>query len=165
MKIGDITGDSGVGGSTTLISISRVGTVGGMSFGREVGTCGEGPLSLMLLVLMNLTTTLSTTTLVFVVTCILIQNIPGLAPRLFSLRCGDSGMSYVPSVVGAVILALMALVVSMPFNIKTTVCLTRCTGHNGGLIGMVEAVTRALTNVPSVICNLFNVLFFICTLG
>lgn len=71
----------------------------------------------------------------------------------------ENAIKVTKGLLGALCVVVVAVLVTAPIKIKTTICLGRCTGPNG-LMSAVRFTARALTKVPSVVFNLFKVVFF-----
>jgi phosphate transport system permease protein len=105
--------------------------------------------------------------LVWIISFILIRGIPGISleflRELPNPRDVNSGGIY-PTIVGTILLTLLAVLIAMPFGIGTAYYLAEYT--KGGMVTRaIRFATESLAGIPSIVSGLFGVIFFVDILG
>jgi phosphate transport system permease protein len=111
-------------------------------------------------------TLLTLAALVFIVFFVLEKGIPALSLDFLLSDSKDMGRAggIFPTLIGTIVLPLLALAIAAPLGICTSVYLTEYTQENR-ITRIVRFGTDCLAGIPSIIFGLFGFIFFVMTLG
>ncbi len=100
--------------------------------------------------------------LLFIMTYILIRGVPALSWSFLTENPRDMGRSggILSTVVGTMLLALVAVTVATPFGIGTAFFLTEYT-KEGTLTRVIRFSAETLAAIPSIVYGLFGFIFFV----
>ena len=117
--------------------------------------------SLAVLVL-GAATLLTVVVLVFIIAFVLVKGLPGVTWEFLSSPPKDMGKAggILPTLVGTVLLPLLAIAIALPLGVGTAVYLTEYTRENP-LTRALRFGTDCLAGIPSIIFGLFGFIFFV----
>jgi len=104
--------------------------------------------------------------LMFMVFYIVWQGLPQVNWRFLSGAPTDMGREggIFPTIVGTVVLTLLAIAIATPFGVGTAIYLVEYTRPNW-ITGVIRFGADALAGIPSIIYGLFGFVFFVITLN
>jgi phosphate transport system permease protein len=107
-------------------------------------------------------TVLTVAVLVFIIVFVLIKGLPGVSWEFLSTLPKDMGRAggILPTLVGTVLLPLLAIVIALPLGVGTAVYLTEYTRETP-LTRALRFGTDCLAGIPSIIFGLFGFIFFV----
>jgi len=107
-------------------------------------------------------TLLTLVVLVFVIVFVLVKGLPGVTWQFLSTAPLDMGKSggIFPTLVGTVLLPLLAIAIALPLGVGTSVYLTEYTRENR-FTQALRFGTDCLAGIPSIIFGLFGFIFFV----
>jgi phosphate transport system permease protein len=107
-------------------------------------------------------TLLTVVVLVFIIAFVLVKGLPGLTWEFLSSAPKDMGKAggILPTLVGTVLLPLLAIAIALPLGVGTAVYLTEYTRENP-LTRALRFGTDCLAGIPSIIFGLFGFIFFV----
>ena len=111
-------------------------------------------------------TLLTVAVLVFIIAFVLSKGLPGVTWEFLSSSPKDMGKAggILPTLVGTVLLPLLAIAIALPLGVGTAVYLTEYTRENR-LTRTLRFGTDCLAGIPSIIFGLFGFIFFVVMLG
>ncbi len=111
-------------------------------------------------------TLLTLAVLVFIVVFVLQKGLAVVNPSFLFTNPQDMGRSggIFPTLIGTIVLPLLAILIATPLGIGTSVYLTEYTRENI-LTKIIRFGTDCLAGIPSIIFGLFGFIFFVTTLG
>ena len=111
-------------------------------------------------------TLLTLAVLVFIVAFVLQKGVPELSFEFLFTKPKDMGRAggILPTLVGTVLLPLVAIAIALPLGVGTAVYLTEYTRETR-LTRILRFGTDCLAGIPSIIFGLFGFIFFVTTLG
>ena len=96
---------------------------------------------------------------------ILINGIPHLKPSLFEWTYTSENVSLVPALIDTILMALFALVLSVPTGVGAAIYLVEYARSSSRFVRAVRMTAETLQGIPSIIYGLFGLLFFTTMLG
>lgn len=107
-------------------------------------------------------TLLTVTVLIFIIVFVLSKGLPGVTWEFLSSAPKDMGKAggIFPTLVGTVLLPLLAIAIALPLGVGTAVYLTEYTRENR-LTRTLRFGTDCLAGIPSIIFGLFGFIFFV----
>jgi phosphate transport system permease protein len=104
--------------------------------------------------------------LVFIVLFVLERGLPTVSLEFLFTKPTEMGRSggILPTLVGTLLLPLMAILIALPFGLGTAIYLTEYSKESG-LTRAIRFGTDCLAGIPSIIFGLFGFIFFVTTLG
>jgi phosphate transport system permease protein len=116
--------------------------------------------------LLGAATLLTLAILVFIIGFVLQKGLPNVTWEFLSAKPRDMGKAggIFPTLVGSVLLPLLALAIAVPLGVGTAVYLTEYT-RGGPFTRAVRFGADCLAGIPSIIFGLFGYIFFVTTLG
>lgn len=107
-------------------------------------------------------TLLTVAVLVFIIVFVLSKGLPGVTWEFLSSAPKDMGKAggILPTLVGTVLLPLLAIAIALPLGVGTAVYLTEYTRENR-LTRTLRFGTDCLAGIPSIIFGLFGFIFFV----
>lgn len=104
--------------------------------------------------------------LIFIIVFILEKGLPVLSLNFLTSNPEDLGRSggIFPTLLGTIILPLLAIIIATPLGIFTSVYLTEYTKETK-VTKVIRFGTDCLAGIPSIIFGLFGYIFFVITLG
>ena len=112
--------------------------------------------------ILGVATLLTVVVLVFIIAFVLVKGLPGVTWGFLSSAPKDMGKAggIFPTLVGTVLLPLLAIAIAMPLGVGTAVYLTEYTRENQ-LTRALRFGTDCLAGIPSIIFGLFGFIFFV----
>ena len=112
--------------------------------------------------ILGVATLLTVVVLVFIIAFVLVKGLPGVTWEFLSSAPKDMGKAggILPTLVGTVLLPLLAISIAMPLGVGTAVYLTEYTRENP-LTRALRFGTDCLAGIPSIIFGLFGFIFFV----
>lgn len=107
----------------------------------------------------------TTAILVFIIGFVLINGIPHLTPSLFEWEYNSNNVSLMPALIDTILMALFALVISVPVGIASAIYLVEYAKPGSRYVRVVRLTTETLQGIPSIVYGLFGLLFFTTILG
>ncbi len=107
---------------------------------------------------------LTAAVLLFLVVYILVQGVPHLKASLFEWEYNSDNVSLMPALVNTVLMALLALVMAVPFGVGSAIYLVEYAKRGSKFVSIVRITTETLQGIPSIIYGLFGMLFFVTAL-
>jgi phosphate transport system permease protein len=116
--------------------------------------------------LLGLATLLTISVLVFVIVFVLEKGLPVLTWGFLFSNPQDMGRAggIFPTLVGTLILPLLAIAIALPLGVGTAVYLTEYT-RESNITRIIRFGTDCLAGIPSIIFGLFGFIFFVTMLG
>jgi phosphate transport system permease protein len=107
-------------------------------------------------------TALTVVVLVFIIVFVLGKGLPGVTFEFLSGMPKDMGRAggILPTLVGTILLPLMAMVIALPLGVGTAVYLTEYTRETR-LTQILRFGTDCLAGIPSILFGLFGFIFFV----
>lgn len=107
-------------------------------------------------------TALTVVVLVFIIVFVLSKGLPGINLEFLFSAPKDMGRAggILPTLVGTILLPLMAMVIAMPLGVGTAVYLTEYTRETR-LTQVLRFGTDCLAGIPSILFGLFGFIFFV----
>ena len=107
-------------------------------------------------------TLLTVAVLVFVIAFVLVKGLPGVTWDFLSSAPKDMGKAggILPTLVGTVLLPLLAIAIALPLGVGTAVYLTEYTRETR-FTRILRFGTDCLAGIPSIIFGLFGFIFFV----
>ena len=107
-------------------------------------------------------TMLTVAVLVFVIAFVLVKGLPGVTWDFLSSAPKDMGKAggILPTLVGTVLLPLLAIAIALPLGVGTAVYLTEYTRETR-FTRILRFGTDCLAGIPSIIFGLFGFIFFV----
>ena len=107
-------------------------------------------------------TLLTVVVLVFVIAFVLVKGLPGVTWDFLSSAPKDMGKAggILPTLVGTVLLPLLAIAIALPLGVGTAVYLTEYTRETR-FTRILRFGTDCLAGIPSIIFGLFGFIFFV----
>ncbi|MHB8930361.1 MAG: phosphate ABC transporter permease PstA [Melioribacteraceae bacterium] len=104
--------------------------------------------------------------LAFIIFFILEKGLPGISLSFLTTNPTDMGRAggIFPTLIGTIILPLLAIIIATPLGIFTSVYLSEYTKENKAT-RIIRFGTDCLAGIPSIIFGLFGYIFFVVTLG
>jgi phosphate transport system permease protein len=104
--------------------------------------------------------------LVFIVVFVLEKGLPVLSFNFLFSNPEDMGRAggIFPTLIGTIVLPLLAIMIATPLGLGTSVYLTEYT-REGRITKVIRFGTDCLAGIPSIIFGLFGFIFFVTTLG
>lgn len=121
--------------------------------------------SIILRVLIYAAAAITFAVLLFLLAYILINGVPNIKPSLFSLEYNTENASLMPALINTVIMALLSLVIAIPFGIFSAIFLVEYAKKGNRFVGIIRLTTETLQGIPSIVYGLFGMLFFVTALG
>ncbi len=111
-------------------------------------------------------TALTLAVLVFIVVFVLQKGIPVINLHFLFDKPEDMGRAggILPTIVGTILLPLLAVAIALPLGVGTAVYLTEYT-RESRLTRLIRFGTDCLAGIPSIIFGLFGFIFFVTMLG
>ena len=112
--------------------------------------------------ILGVATLLTVVVLVFIIAFVLVKGLPGVTWEFLSSSPKDMGKAggIFPTLVGTVLLPLLAISIAMPLGVGTAVYLTEYTRETQ-LTKALRFGTDCLAGIPSIIFGLFGFIFFV----
>ena len=107
---------------------------------------------------------LTAAVLLFLVIYIMVQGVPHLKASLFEWEYNSENVSLMPALVNTVLMALLALVMAVPFGVGSAIYLVEYAKRGSKFVSLVRITTETLQGIPSIIYGLFGMLFFVTAL-
>ena len=131
------------------------------TFGQKLKSYTRKPTSLIMLILVIGAAVITLAVLIFIIAYILINGVPNLSWSLFRWNYNSENSSMMPAIINTVIMAILALLISVPFGIGAAVYLVEYAKRGNKLVGIVRITAETLTGIPSIVYGLFGMLFFV----
>ena len=111
-------------------------------------------------------TLLTVVVLVMIITFVLKRGVPEISWEFLSTKPQEMGKAggILPTIVGTVLLPLIAIVIALPMGVGTAVYLSEYTRENR-VTKIIRFGTDCLAGIPSIIFGLFGYIFFVTILG
>lgn len=107
----------------------------------------------------------STAVLLLIVGFVVVNGVPSLKPSLFEWEYDSTNVSLMPALVDTVLMAALALLISVPVGIASAIYLVEYAKPSSRFIRAVRLTTETLQGIPSIVYGLFGLLFFSTLLG
>lgn len=107
----------------------------------------------------------TTVVLVGIIGFILINGIPNLSPSLFEWTYTSDNVSLMPALIGTLLMAFFALLISVPIGVASAIYLVEYAKSGSKFVKIVRITTETLQGIPSIIYGLFGMLFFTTVCG
>lgn len=107
----------------------------------------------------------STAVLLLIVGFVVVNGVPSLRPSLFEWEYDSTNVSLMPALVDTVLMAALALLISVPVGIASAIYLVEYAKPSSRFIRVVRLTTETLQGIPSIVYGLFGLLFFSTLLG
>lgn len=121
-----------------------------------------GSMAVMLLIFLSAGITIFV--LVYLLLYILTKGIPYLNADLFSRYYTSDNVSVVPAIINTVLMAVIALLLAVPFGVFSAIYLVEYAKKGNRLVQIVRLTAETLTGIPSIVYGLFGMLFFVSAL-
>ncbi|HHX60894.1 MAG TPA: phosphate ABC transporter permease PstA [Epulopiscium sp.] len=102
--------------------------------------------------------------LTYIVLYIIVKGAPYITPSLFSLKYNSENVSLLPAMITTIIITVLALLISVPIGIATSIYLVEYAKKGNKLVDIVGLTAETLAGIPSIVYGLFGLLFFVTTL-
>jgi phosphate transport system permease protein len=116
--------------------------------------------------LLGAATLITLVVLVLIIAFVLKRGVPEISWEFLSTKPREMGKAggILPTVIGTVLLPLLAIVIALPMGVGTAVYLTEYTRENR-VTKIIRFGTDCLAGIPSIIFGLFGYIFFVNMLG
>lgn len=138
--------------------------INGTTGAQRMKSYSRDPLSLVLLFIVNVSSLLTISILIFIIGFIMVRGVPSLSLKLFELKYTTENVSLFPALVNTLIVVVMALIIAVPLGIFSAVYLTEYAKKGSKLVKVIRITAETLSGIPSIIYGLFGMLFFVITL-
>jgi phosphate transport system permease protein len=103
--------------------------------------------------------------LIFIILFVLQKGLPVISLKFLFTNPQDMGRAggIFPTLIGTIILPLLAIIIATPLGVGTSVYLTEYT-RESKVTGVIRFGTDCLAGIPSIIFGLFGFIFFVTTL-
>ncbi len=117
-------------------------------------------------IILGTATLLTVTVLVMIIAFVLKRGVPEISWEFLSTKPQEMGKAggILPTIVGTVLLPLIAIVIALPMGVGTAVYLSEYTRENR-ITKIIRFGTDCLAGIPSIIFGLFGYIFFVTILG
>ncbi len=117
-------------------------------------------------IILGTATLLTVVVLVMIIAFVLKRGVPEISWEFLSTKPQEMGKAggILPTVVGTVLLPLIAIVIALPMGVGTAVYLSEYTRENR-VTKIIRFGTDCLAGIPSIIFGLFGYIFFVTILG
>ena len=132
-------------------------------FSQKMHSYLRHPASLIMMILVKLAALITFTVLIFLIIYILVHGVPYLKPSLFSLHYNSENASLMPALINTVIMTLLSLLLAVPIGIFSAIFLAEYAGKGNKFVDIIRLTTETLSGIPSIVCGLFGMLFFVST--
>lgn len=122
------------------------------------------PGSMVVMLLIFLSAGITIFVLVYLLLYILTKGIPYLNADLFSRYYTSDNVSVVPAIINTVLMAVIALLLAVPFGVFSAIYLVEYAKKGNRLVQIVRLTAETLTGIPSIVYGLFGMLFFVSAL-
>ncbi len=120
----------------------------------------------MAVLILGAATFLTVTVLVLIIAFVLKRGVPEISWEFLSTKPKEMGKAggILPTVIGTVLLPLLAIVIALPMGVGTAVYLSEYT-RESRVTKIIRFGTDCLAGIPSIIFGLFGYIFFVTMLG
>lgn len=132
-------------------------------FSQKMHSYLRHPASLIMMILVKLAALITFTVLIFLIIYILVHGVPYLKPSLFSLHYNSENASLMPALINTVIMTLLSLLLAVPIGIFSAIFLAEYAGKGNKFVDIIRLTTETLSGIPSIVYELFGMLFFVST--
>ena len=117
-------------------------------------------------IILGTATLLTVAVLVMIIAFVLKRGVPEISWEFLSTKPQEMGKAggILPTIVGTVLLPLIAIVIALPMGVGTAVYLSEYTRENR-VTRVIRFGTDCLAGIPSIIFGLFGYIFFVTILG
>lgn len=117
-------------------------------------------------IILGTATLLTVAVLVMIIAFVLKRGVPEISWEFLSTKPQEMGKAggILPTIVGTVLLPLIAIVIALPMGVGTAVYLSEYTRENR-VTKIIRFGTDCLAGIPSIIFGLFGYIFFVTMLG
>ena len=117
-------------------------------------------------ILLGTATLITVIVLVLIIAFVLKRGVPEISWEFLSTKPREMGKAggILPTVIGTVLLPLLAIVIALPMGVGTAVYLSEYTRENR-VTKIIRFGTDCLAGIPSIIFGLFGYIFFVTMLG
>ncbi len=117
-------------------------------------------------IILGTATLLTVVVLVMIIAFVLKRGVPEISWEFLSTKPQEMGKAggILPTIVGTVLLPLIAIVIALPMGVGTAVYLSEYTSENR-VTKIIRFGTDCLAGIPSIIFGLFGYIFFVTILG
>ena len=117
-------------------------------------------------IILGTATLLTVVVLVMIIAFVLKRGVPEISWEFLSTKPQEMGKAggILPTIVGTVLLPLIAIVIALPMGVGTAVYLSEYTRENR-VTKIIRFGTDCLAGIPSIIFGLFGYIFFVTILG
>ncbi|NOU36108.1 MAG: phosphate ABC transporter permease PstA [Kiritimatiellaceae bacterium] len=117
-------------------------------------------------ILLGAATLITVVVLVMIIAFVLKRGVPEISWEFLSTKPREMGKAggILPTVVGTVLLPLLAIAIALPMGVGTAVYLSEYTRENR-ITKIIRFGTDCLAGIPSIIFGLFGYIFFVTILG
>ena len=120
----------------------------------------------MAVILLGAATLFTVIVLVLIIAFVLKRGVPEISWEFLSTKPKEMGKAggILPTVIGTVLLPLLAILIALPMGVGTAVYLSEYTRENR-ITKIIRFGTDCLAGIPSIIFGLFGYIFFVTMLG
>ena len=117
-------------------------------------------------IILGTATLLTVAVLVMIIAFVLKRGVPEISWEFLSTKPQEMGKAggILPTIVGTILLPLIAIVIALPMGVGTAVYLSEYTRENR-VTRVIRFGTDCLAGIPSIIFGLFGYIFFVTILG
>ena len=99
--------------------------------------------------------------LIFLVLYILINGLPHIKPRLFSIHYNSQNVSLFPAMINTLTMVGLSLLFAGPIGIFSAVYLAEYAKRGSKFVAFIRLTSETLTGIPSIIFGIFGMLMFV----
>lgn len=132
-----------------------------VSLKQRMSTLKKHPGSMVVFLLTIAAAVITVGVLGFLVIYVLVRGIPHLTPQLFAFTYTSDNVSMMPSIINTLLMTVLTLLVAVPLGVFAAIYLVEYAKNGSRLIAIVRVMAETLTGIPSIVCGLFGMLFFV----
>lgn len=124
------------------------------------------PLSLALILLVNLAAVITAAVVLFLIGYILWHGVPNLSlPGIFAWEYNGENQSMTPAIINTLIMTALTLFLAVPIGVFAAIYLVEYAKKGSKLVKLIRVTAETLAGIPSIVYGLFGFIVFVITLG
>ena len=124
------------------------------------------PLSLALILLVNLAAVITAAVVLFLIGYILWHGVPNLSlPGIFAWEYNGENQWMTPAIINTLIMTALTLFLAVPIGVFAAIYLVEYAKKGSKLVKLIRVTAETLAGIPSIVYGLFGFIVFVITLG
>lgn len=140
--------------------VSQIKEINRQTFLGKMKAYKKQPLSLFLLILVDVSAAVTVGILLFLIGYILVKGVPNIKPELFEWEYNTENVSMLPSMLNTLYMTGLTLLMAVPVGIFSAIYLVEYAKRGNKLVNIVRVTTETLQGIPSIVFGLFGYLMF-----